>query len=116
MPKDLEFVEAEMLNPDIEHMATDETILLRAKIKRNNPSIQRFTIGTHFATIEGSCISTTISPLFSCPQKDSFLVDLTIRNHNLAQGNYKIYFNIGLKDAVSGTTDYDVVKNVLFFE
>ena len=113
--KDLEFVKAEIFNSDIEHLATDEAIQLRAKIKRNNPSIQKFTIGTHIATIEGNCVATTISPLFFCPQKDSFFVDLIIKNHNLAQGNYKIYFNIGLKDAASGTTDYDVVKNVLFF-
>ena len=114
LPKDLEFIEAEMLNPDIEHLATDEPIQLRVKIKQNNPAIHKFTIGTHIVTIEGNCVATTISPLFECPAKDVFLMDLAIKNHNLAQGNYKVYFNIGIKDAASGTTDYDIIKNVLF--
>ena len=64
--------------------------------------------------MDGQCVATTISPIFTCPTNDFFFINLTIKNHNLAQGNYKIYFNIGLKDASSGTTDYDIVKNVLY--
>ena len=103
-----------MLNPDIEHLATDELIRLRVKIKRNNPAIHKFSIGTHNVTIEGKCVVTTISPLFESPSGETFFIDLVIKNHNLIQGYYKIYFNIGIKDAASGTTDYDIIKNVLF--
>ncbi|MBR6831855.1 MAG: ATP-binding cassette domain-containing protein [Fibrobacter sp.] len=114
LPKDLEFVEAEMLNPDIEHLATDEPLQFRVKIKRNNPSIKKFTIGTHAVNMSGNCESTTASPILNAPDKAFFNIKLTIKNHTLAKGNYKIYFNIGIKDVSHGTTDYDIVKNVLF--
>ena len=113
-PKDLEFIEAEILNSDIEHLSTNEPILLSVKLKKNNISIQRFTIGTHIVSIDGTCVATTISPIFACPNQDTFFVTIKISNHNLAQGIYSLYFNIGIKDISSGTTDYDVTKNVLY--
>ena len=114
LPKDLEFVEAEMLNSDIEHLATDEPLQFRVKIKKNNPSIKNFTIGTHAVNMSGYCELTTASPIFEAPNKAFFNIELSIKNHTLAKGNYKIYFNIGIKDVSRGTTDYDVIKNVLF--
>ncbi|WP_295057994.1 polysaccharide ABC transporter ATP-binding protein [uncultured Fibrobacter sp.] len=114
LPKDLEFIEAEMLNSDIEHLATDEPLQFRVKIKKNNPSIKIFTIGTHAVNMSGHCELTTASPIFEAPNKAFFNIELSIKNHTLAKGNYKIYFNIGIKDVSRGTTDYDVIKNVLF--
>jgi len=113
-PKDLELIEAEMLNQDIENLATDEPLLFRIKVKKNNPSIKNFTLGMHLATMEDHCVVTTASPIFKCPEKDIFEVQATINNHTLAKGNYKVYFNTGIKDVACGTTDYDVTKNVLF--
>ncbi len=113
-PKDLEFIEAEMLNVDIEHLATDEPLQFRVKIKRNNPSIRNFNIGSHLVTTDGICVVTTASPLLTYPDKAYISVVITMKNHTLAQGDYKVYFNIGLKDVASGTTDYDIIKNVLF--
>ena len=112
--KDLEIKEAEILNPDIDHLSTDEPLQFKIVIKKNNPAIKRFTLGTHIATADGLCEVTTISPLFECPTNDLFSANITINNHTLAQGKYKVYFNVGVKDATSGTTDYDVTKNVLF--
>lgn len=114
LPKDLEFIEAEMLNPDIEYLATDEPLQFRIKIKKNNPSIKKFTIGTHAVNMSGSCELTTVSPIFFAPDKTFFNLELSIKNHTLAKGIYKINFNIGIKDVSHGTTDYDVIKNVLF--
>ena len=112
--KDLELKEAEILNPDIDHLSTDEPLQFKVIIKKNNPAIKKFTLGTHIVAADGLCEVTTISPLFDCPSNDLFSASITINNHTLAQGKYKVYFNIGIKDASSGTTDYDVTKNVLF--
>jgi lipopolysaccharide transport system ATP-binding protein len=114
LPKDLEFIEAEMLNEDIEHLATDEPLEFRVKLKRNNPSTKHFTIGSHIVSSEGNCEVTTISPIFSVPPKTFFEVYLKIKEHSLAKGMYTLYFNTGIKATSSGTTDYDIVKNVLF--
>ncbi|MCQ2120335.1 MAG: ABC transporter ATP-binding protein [Fibrobacter sp.] len=114
LPKDLEFIEAEMLNDDIEHLATDEPLEFRVKLKRNNPTIKKFTIGMHAVSMSGSCEFTTASPIFDCPNREFFDINISVKNHSLAKGNYKIYFNTGIKDVAHGTTDYDIIKNVLF--
>ena len=114
LPKDLEFIEAEMLNDDIEHLATDEPLEFRVKLKQNNPSVKKFTIGTHILSSEGYCEVTTISPIFNVPTKDTFEIILKIKDHTLAKGVYTLHFNTGIKDASSGTTDYDIIHNVLF--
>lgn len=114
LPKDLEFIEAEMLNDDIEHLATDESLEFRVKLKRNNPAVKKFTIGMHAVSMSGSCEFTTASPIFDCPNQEFFDINISVRNHSLAKGSYKIYFNTGIKDVAHGTTDYDIIKNVLF--
>lgn len=113
--KDLEFIEAEMLNTDKEHLATNEPIQIRLKIQRNNPSIDLFTLGMHISNQEDSCVGTIVSNIMKCPQDNRFNITCCINNHTLAKGTYHIRFNIGLKDISLGNRDYDVLKNVLSF-
>jgi len=113
--KDLEIVEASLLNDDIENMATDEPIEVELKIKVNNPKIREFTVGSHVKNSADSTVVTTISPLMDCPDKEYFDIRMSISNHGLVTGNYVFYFNIGIKDVTLGIRDYDIVKNVLYF-
>ena len=114
-PKDLEFIEAEMLNEDIEHLATDEPLQLKLKVRKNNPSINSFNLGMHITNANDICVGTIVSQEIPCPAKDTFEVSCTINNHNLVKGNYQIRFNIGIKDVSLGVRDFDVLKNVLAF-
>ncbi|MCR5361422.1 MAG: ATP-binding cassette domain-containing protein [Bacteroidales bacterium] len=113
--KDLEIVEASLLNEDIEKMATDEPIEVELKIKVNNPKIRKFTVGSHIKNSADSTVVTTISPLMDCPDKECFDIRMSISNHGLVTGNYVLFFNIGIKDVTLGIRDYDIVKNVLYF-
>lgn len=116
MPKDLEIVEAHLENEDAERMATDEPIKVVLKIKKNNPTITSFTVGSHVKNSIDSVVCTTISPLLSCKSySDYYNVRFQIDKHNLVVGKYKLLFNIGIKDVIAGIRDYDVVKNVLSF-
>ena len=115
LPKDLEFVEAEMLNPDIEHLATDEPLLLKLKIKKNNSSIKSFNLGLHITNSSDTCVGTMVSTSLEAPQKNFFSLFCTIKNHNLVKGNYQIRFNIGIKDISLGVRNFDVLRNVLSF-
>jgi lipopolysaccharide transport system ATP-binding protein len=115
LPKDLEFIEAEMLNPDIEHLATDEPIQLRVKIKRNNPSVCTFNFGLHITNSSDICVGTVVSKPISCPNFNLFYLLCTIDNHNLVKGNYQIRFNLGIKDVSLGVRDFDVLRNTLAF-
>ena len=113
--KDLEITEAEILNADKEHLATNEPIQIRLRIQRNNPSIDIFTLGMHISNQEDLCVGTIVSNIMKCPQGDIFNVSCCINNHTLTKGTYHIRFNIGLKNISLGNRDYDVLKNVLSF-
>ena len=115
LPKDLEFIEAEMLNEDIEHLATDEPLNFKLKIKKNNPSIQSFNFGLHITNSSDICVGTVVSNSINSPNKDIFELCCSINSHNLVKGNYQARFNIGIKDVSLGIRDYDVLKNVLAF-
>lgn len=115
-PKDLEIVEATIRNEDIEKMSTDEPIVVELRIKKNNPTIKKFTIGSHIINSGDSPVAATISPMMDCSNRgDFFDVRMVIANHNLVAGSYKMSFNVGIKDVTLGIRDYDVVTNVLFF-
>ena len=51
-----------------------------------------------------------------CIKKDSFVVRLDLKSHNLARGKYYLSFNVGLKTDEYGFMDYDVVYNTVLFE
>ena len=113
--KDLEIVEAEMLN-NVNETATNEPLRIRLRIIRNNKKIREFTIGSHIMDSSEHCVGTTVSPVFPVPEKEEFHVSMMISNHNLVKGHYVLNFNIGLKVLSSGLRDYDVVKNILAFD
>jgi hypothetical protein len=47
-------------------------------------------------------------------QEKEFLIK--IKNHQLAKGQYYLNLSVGVGNEVTGTTEYDVVTKVLFFE
>lgn len=113
--KDLEIVEAEMLN-NVNEIATNEPLKIRLTIKRNSEKIKEFTVGSHILDSSEQCVGTTVSPVFSAPAKELFHIVLSISHHNLVKGHYSLAFNVGLKVLSTGLRDYDVVKNVLAFD
>lgn len=115
LPKDLEITNVSIQNDDIFHLSTDEPIIFKLEIKKNNSSIKTFNLGVHIANNQNQRVGTIISPLLETPNKALFEVSMVIKNHNLAKGIYSIDFNLGLKDINSGITDFDVIRNVVSF-
>ena len=115
LSKDLEIVKISFLNKDLFHLSTDEPIICKLQIKKNNPAIKKFTLGVHIANNLNQRVGTIISPLLECPQKVFFETSMKITNHNLAKGYYSVDFNVGIKDINSGITDYDIIRNVASF-
>ncbi|MBQ6723194.1 MAG: ABC transporter ATP-binding protein [Paludibacteraceae bacterium] len=116
LPLDLQIMEMRILN-DNQHMATDEPIKLEVLVKKNNPNVQKFSIGLMINNSEDARVGSYISPVYeSLPKSDEFVIKLTLRNHNLAKGTYTIGANIGIKDLSLGLRDYDVVHDVLSLE
>lgn len=114
---ELEIIETSFLNPDIQHVATDEPLAFKLKVKVNNTNIQKFTLGLHITNQEDRRVGTFVSEIFDVPQsKPEFEIELTLKHHNIARGRYTIDFNIGLKDLKFGVRDYDIVTHTLAFE
>ena len=113
--KDLEIIETEMLN-NVNAIATDEPLRIKLTIRRNNPKIKEFTVGSHLIDATEQCVGTTVSRVFPVPDKDEFCVFMTISNHNLVRGHYALFFNVGLKVLSTGLRDYDVVRDVIAFD
>ena len=115
LSKDLEITNVSIQNDNISHLSTDEPIIFKLEIKKNNSSIKKFNLGAHIANTQNQRVGTIISPLLETPKKDFFEAFITIKNHNLAKGIYSVDFNLGLKDIDSGITDFDVIRNVMSF-
>ena len=115
LPKDLEIVEVSMSN-DVNAIATDESLNIELKIKRNNMRIHQFNIGSHISNALGVNIDAAVSPVFEVPDKDLFSVFAVINGHNLARGHYHLDFSVGVTDVSVGERVYDVVEKVIAFD
>ena len=110
---ELEIIEAEIMN-DNEHLATDEPLEFVLRIKKNDNTTRKFTVGLMIDDNEESRVGSYVSPVCMVPEnKSEFLIHITLRNHNLARGIYRVGFNIGHKEIEYGLRDYDVLTNVL---
>ena len=97
-------------------MAQDEDICVEVEVRKNDPKVKKFTLEMMIDSISESRIGSFISKVHEVPEKDSFIVRLDLKNHNLAKGKYFLNFNIGLKTDEYGFMDYDVVYNTLLLE
>ena len=115
---DMVFKEVELLNESAS-LATDEPILLKAKMHKNVGAIKdcKFTV-----TIEDESdvrVLGYVSNDVRVPTDgDEFSVLLKLENHSLTPRKYKIIFAVGIKDYTTGTIrHYDCLqKGVLTFE
>jgi lipopolysaccharide transport system ATP-binding protein len=97
-------------------MAQDEDICVEVEVRKNDPKVKKFTLEMMIDSISESRIGSFNSKVHEVPEKDSFIVRLDLKNHNLAKGKYFLNFNIGLKTDEYGFMDYDVVYNTILLE
>ena len=112
--KQLEFISIERTNQY--HIAIDEPITLKIKLKNNNKIKEARLIGMLNYEDE-TRVGLFITESFYIPQnKNEFEIKVILNNHNLAPGKYFFDFNIGYGDFTTAITDYDVVYNTINFE
>jgi len=121
--REIEIVKATLLNTST-YFSLNEDIEVLLELRKNQKEINSFSIEMMITDMSGVRVGSYISEIFSLEkQKDDFFIKIKLSNHNLAKGIYRLSFNIGLKDIVSGLEgvaiglkDYDVVYDVLSFE
>ncbi len=112
--KDLEFLEIDLLN-DLS-IATNETINLQIKFKKNNKTRKEARLIGMINNELNNRVGLFFSNGFDLPNSSEFAINVKLNNHNLAKGNYSLDFNIGIGDNTTAVTDYDIVYNTIEFE
>lgn len=115
--KEVEFMDAKLLNVDPYNIANDEPLEVEFSIKRNK--LQLETCQYSFIIVnqhDENIINAVTKPLDIPKGKEVFKVRLRLSNHGLPKGRYRIDFAAALKDLANGSHNYDVVRNVLSFE
>ena len=92
----------------------DISILLNLHSAVNSDA---FRMAFSISKIDDTPIGTFFSDeIFSSKKGVTSEILLTIKNHQLAKGQYYLSFSVGVGNEVIGITDYDVVLETLFFE
>ncbi|MBQ9178292.1 MAG: ATP-binding cassette domain-containing protein [Prevotella sp.] len=114
--REIEYIRVKILNK-IDSIATDETLHLELRMRRNDKNINDFQCGFLINDELGARVGSFTSEPISIPKdKDNFTIYLHVSNHNLAKGKYFMDFDAGYKDLTKGAKDYDVINNVISFK
>ena len=113
---ELEFLSAKLLNEDIEHISSDEPLIVELEIRRNKKTISECHCGIVLKDLQDNRFAMIETPLITIPDgKDVFKIMMNVKHHNLAYGKYKMQFEVGVHDFGMQTVNYDIVQNVMFF-
>ncbi|WP_201986333.1 ABC transporter ATP-binding protein [Hymenobacter rubidus] len=117
LPRYIEFVSFEIVNPVESNMyAIQEDIELRVKLKGNSDR-ENFRISFSVNKMDESLAGVFFSKENLSIQKGEIKeVNIKVKNHQLAKGQYYFDFSVGTGDETIGTTEYDNVAKVMFFE
>ena len=113
--QEIQIISIELLN-DLK-IATNEPIMLKVKLKRNNSKVFKSRligmINNEFKNRVGLFFSETFE---LSQQRIIHEIDIKINNHNLSKGYYSVDFNVGIGDHTSALTEYDVVYETIKFK
>lgn len=108
----LEFVDGFTFN----QYATNDDITIEL-ILFGNQSIEDFRIGFGIYTIQEEGVAAHFTqPKFSIQKGEQKKINLKIKNHQLAKGQYYFNFAIGKGNEETGVREFDIVMKSLFFE
>lgn len=113
--REVEYIDIRMLN-NVQEMSTEEPMRFEMTIKRNKSSIRQCQVGI----IVRDEMDSVVGGLYSNPVElpgngDQFRINLTLTNHNLARGVYKLNFNLSQFDFNAVIRDYDIAYEVVQF-
>lgn len=113
--REIEIVEATILN-DSRNIGYYEPLNIDLKIKKNSNS-NKFCQYTIFIYDDSDSRIETFytEPLPIPTERDIFSVTLSLKNHNLYGGAYKIRATVGIRDYSRAVTNYDATNDILSF-
>jgi lipopolysaccharide transport system ATP-binding protein len=113
----IEYQAASFINPvenNFYSIKDDISVLLRLK---SNIDCEAFRVSFSVNRPDESIVGVFFSQeIFSAKKGQVQEVELIIKDHQLAKGQYYLCFAVGIGNEIEGITEYDFVNQVLFFE
>jgi lipopolysaccharide transport system ATP-binding protein len=92
----------------------DLSISIKVNAKQN---IEGFRVGLSIYTIEEVCVGTFFTKSNLDISKNNIkVIQVSLKNHQLAKGQYYISLSVGKGNEITGVKDFDIVLRTLFFE
>ena len=114
--RDLEIIEAELLNEDAENIATDEPLVFRVFIHKNNHKREKFQYNTQFFDVKDNVVSYYNSDYIDISNvPDDFTIEVVIPVPGLPKGRYYVKMETIMTD-MQTCVCFDSCYNVLSFE
>lgn len=114
---DVEMMEARLLNLHPEAMASDESIEIELQMRCNThrkTDCQYSVVITDVTDVKILNIVSEVMPIPS--DRDDYSVRLSVFQHGLPRGRYKIHIAVGRKNFAEAHINYDIAFDLLSFE
>lgn len=112
----MEFVSFDILN-NPEEIASDEPLLFDAIIKRNRMETSDFQCAVILSDLFDKRFATYVTPMMQVSLGNNlFKVRLELHDHHLAKGDYKVQFDLGIKDYANAVENYDGVSDAFLIK
>jgi lipopolysaccharide transport system ATP-binding protein len=115
--RNIEYQAAAFINPvENNFYSTKDDIPILVRIK-SNIDCDAFRVSFSVNRPDESIVGVFFSEeIFSAKKDQVQEIELVIKNHQLAKGQYYLCFAVGTGNEIEGITEYDFVNQVLFFE
>jgi lipopolysaccharide transport system ATP-binding protein len=115
--RNIEYQAAAFINPvENNFYSTKDDIPILVRIK-SNIDCEAFRVSFSVNRPDESIVGVFFSEeIFSAKKGQVQEIELVIKNHQLAKGQYYLCFAVGTGNEIEGITEYDFVNQVLFFE
>ena len=113
--QELEITKVSLLNPT-NIIASNEPIQIKLSIKINSRQHKECQYTTYIIDeSDNKVLAYYTKPIIIPTEKQSYDITLTLKDHDLFKGFYKLRFLVGLRDFSTAVTNFDATTNTLNF-
>ncbi|RYG08260.1 MAG: ABC transporter ATP-binding protein, partial [Chitinophagaceae bacterium] len=117
LPKDVEILAVEMINPVIESQFSSKQPLHFEFTLKANRSTENFRLAGSIYNQEGIRLGLFFGQeVLSLAETETKKIKFSIVNHNLSKGIYSLSFSTGRGSVETGNIEFDIVYDILRFE
>ena len=113
--RELEYTKVCMLN-DPNNVSTNEPLVFELTIKRNSSSVNLVQVGILINNTKNERAGACYTHPISIPDTDRIKLKVTLRDHQLSMGKYKLDFALSQFDYSAEFRDFEAVYDTISFE